>query len=159
MKASTIFVSALATLAAAAPTANKEVAERAAFDLSLLNNLSNFNQVNLNYLLNLNSNSFDLQLLGLLGQQNNFNILGFQSLFQSNTLDLNSLLQLQQLQLLLQFGQLGLFQGFDLSSLNLAQIQLGLLGNLGGVDLAQFIQASAIPQIQVIAGQVIQTKE
>ena len=150
MKAATIFVSALATLAAAAPT-TKEVAERATFDLSQVNNLGNFNQQNLNYLLNINS--LQLNLLGQLGSANNFNILSFQNLFQSQTFDLNALLQFQQLQMVLQLQQLGLFNGFDLSTLNLAAVQLGLLGNIGSLDLTQFIQASALPQIQVIAGQ------
>ncbi|KAH8889890.1 hypothetical protein GQ53DRAFT_842763 [Thozetella sp. PMI_491] len=150
MKPATILVSALATLAAAAPA--KEVSERSNFDLSLLNNLNSFNQVNLDYLLNINS--LQLGLLGQLGLNQNFNILSFQSLFQNNAFDLNSLLQLQQLQVLLQFQQLGVLNGFDLSSLALSNVNLGLLGNIGSLDLTQFIQASAIPQIQVIAGQV-----
>ena len=149
MQFSTLIVSALATLAAAAPT--KEVAERSSFDLSVLNNLNNFNQQNFNYLLNINS--LNLGLLGQLGSINNFNVLSFQSLFQSNSFDLNGLLQLQQLQLLLQFQQLGVLSGFDLSGLNLNLVNLGLLGNIGGLDLTQFIQSSALPQIQVIAGQ------
>ncbi len=149
MKFSTIFVSGMATLAAAAPA--KEVTERSSFDLSSLNNLNNFNQLNFNYLLNINS--LELSQLGLLGNSNNFNVLSFQSPFQNKSFDIEALLQFQQLQMLLQFQQLGLFNEFDLSSLNLQSVQLGLLGNVGSLDLSQFIQSSAIPQIQVIANQ------
>ena len=114
MKASTIFVSLFATMAAAAPV---EVEKRTQFDLSQLNNLNNFQQVNLNYLLNINS--LDLNLLGALGQNNNFNILDFSKLFQAQQFDLQAILQLQQLQTLLQFGQIGVLNGFDLQNFQL----------------------------------------
>ncbi|KAK0637315.1 hypothetical protein B0T17DRAFT_106405 [Bombardia bombarda] len=147
MKASTIFASLFATLAVAAPTE-----KRASFDLTSLNNLNGFNQVNLNYLLNINS----LNLAGLnnLGQFNNFDILGFQGLFQAQQFDLQAILQLQQLQMLLQFQQLGLFNGFDLSGLALQQLQLGLINPVGGVDLAQFIPQNVVTQVQTVASQV-----
>ncbi|KAM7206846.1 hypothetical protein V8F20_002552 [Naviculisporaceae sp. PSN 640] len=147
MKFTTIFVSAFAALAAAAP-----MEKRAEFDISLLNNLNGFQQVNLNYLLKINS--LDLSLLGGLGQLNNFNILGFQNLFQAQQFDLNALLQLQQLQTLLQFSQLGLFNGFDLQQLQLQQLQLGLLGNVGAVNLGQFISPNVVTQVQTVASQV-----
>jgi hypothetical protein len=152
MKASTIFVSLFATMAAAAPTE-----KRTNFDLGLLNNLNNFNQVNLNYLLNINS--LDLNLLGALGQNNNFDILGFQNLFQAQQFDLQAILQLQQLQTLLQFGQAGLFNGFDLQQLQLQQLQLGLLNNLGGVNFDQFISPNVVTQVQTVASQVLVLKE
>ncbi|KAK3943848.1 hypothetical protein QBC46DRAFT_351135 [Diplogelasinospora grovesii] len=151
MKASTIFATVFATLAAAAPTTAVE--KRSNFDLSGVNNLSGFNQVNLNYLLNINS--LDLQLLQTLGSVNNFNVLSFQSLFQQNSFDLNSLLQLQQLQMLLQLESLGLFNGFDLSSLNLNSLQFGLINNVNTLDLSQFIPSNVVTQVQTIASQVV----
>jgi hypothetical protein len=147
MKFSTILVPALAAVATAAPTE-----KRSNFDLSGLNNLSGFNNLNLNYLLNINS--LDLQLLQTLGSVNNFNILSFQNLFSSNQFDLQSILQLQQLEMFLQLGQLGLFDGFDLGSLNLNALQLGLINNVNSVDLSQFISSSVLPQVQTIAAQV-----
>jgi len=150
MKVATFFVSALATLVAAAPTS---VDKRATFDLTQLNNLNSFSQVNLNYLLNINS--LQLGNLGLLGQVNNFDILAFQNLFQAQQFDLQAILQLQQLQMLLQFQQLGLFNGFDLAGLQLAQLQLGLLNNVAVVDLGQFIQPSVIGQVQNVASQLL----
>ncbi|KAK3318454.1 hypothetical protein B0H66DRAFT_238418 [Apodospora peruviana] len=147
MKASTIFVSLFATMAAAAPTE-----KRANFDLGVLNNLSGFSQVNLNYLLNINS--LDLNQLGQLGQLNNFDILSFQNLFQAQQFDLAAVLQLQQLQMVLQFQQLGLFNGFDLASLQLQQLQLGLLNNVGVLDLQQFVPQNVVAQVQTVASQV-----
>ncbi|KAK0715815.1 hypothetical protein B0H67DRAFT_251195 [Lasiosphaeris hirsuta] len=149
MKFSTVIVSALATLVSAAPTE-----KRSAFDLSQLNGLNNFNQVNLNYLLNVNS--LDLNLLGSLGQVNNFDILQFSNLFQGNQFDIQALLQLQQLQDLLLLGQQGLFNGFDLSSLQFGGLQLGLLQQQVGVlDLQQFIAPQVVTQVQTIASQVL----
>jgi len=150
MKPVTLLVSALATLIAAAPT-EKAVEKRANFDLSQLNNLNSFNQVNLNYLLNINS--LDLQLLGSLGAVNNFDILAFQGLFQAQAFDLQAILQLQQLQTLLQFQRLGVFNQFDLAGLQLDLLQLGLINNVGVLDLAQFIPSNVVTQVQTVASQ------
>ncbi len=153
MKPATFLVSALATLVAAAPTTSTttEVEKRLAFDAGLFNGLNNFNQVNLNYLLNVNS--LDLQLLGLLAQQNNLNILQFQGLFQQNNFDLASLLQFQQLQLLLDLGGAGVFNGLDLNTLNFGLLNFGLLDNFRGIDLQQFIVPSVVTQVQTVASQ------
>ncbi|KAK3985976.1 hypothetical protein QBC44DRAFT_144897 [Cladorrhinum sp. PSN332] len=153
MKVFTILVSALATLTAAAPTAvSTEVDKRAfAFDANAFNGLKGFNQVNLNYLLNINS--LQLGLLGNLANVNNFNILQFQGLFQQQQFDLASLLQLQQLHTFLQIHQLGVLGGFDLAGLQLQQLQLGLLNNVGVLDLQQFISPSVIGQVQTVASQ------
>ncbi|KAK4463722.1 hypothetical protein QBC42DRAFT_285163 [Cladorrhinum samala] len=153
MKAFTILVSALATLTAAAPTAvSTEVDKRSfAFDINSLNGLKGFQQVNLNYLLNINS--LQLGLLGNLAQVNNFNVLQFQGLFQQQSFDLASLLQLQQLHTFLQIHQLGVLNGFDLGGLQLQQLQLGLLNNVGVLDLQQFISPSVIGQVQTVASQ------
>lgn len=153
MKFSTVIVSALATIVSAAPTE-----KRAAFDLAQLNGLNNFNQVNLNYLLGINS--LDLNLLGTLGQVNNFDILKFSGLFQQNQFDVQALLQLQQLQTVLAFGQQGLFNGFDLGGLNLDVLQLGLLQqNVGVLDLQQFIAPQIVTQVQTVASQIFVVKE
>lgn len=149
MKPVSILVGALAAVATAAPT--KEIETRSNFDLGLLNNLNGFNNLNLNYLLNINS--LDLQLLAQLGSVNNFNVLGFQNLFQSNVFDLNAILQLQQLEMVLQLAQLGLFNGFDLSSLAFNQLNLGLINNIGGFDFNSLIDNSLVPQITSIAQQ------
>lgn len=153
MKPVAVLVSALATLAAAAPAAPiADVEERSfSFDASQFNNLQNFQQVNLNYLLNINS--LQLGLLGNLANVNNFNIQQFQSLFSQSSFDVQALLQLQALQTFLQINQLGVLSGFDLSSLQLANLNLGLINNVGLVDLQQFISPSVIPQVQSIAAQ------
>jgi hypothetical protein len=146
-----MIVSTLATLVAAAPTST-EVEKRTAFDLAQFNNLNGFNQVNLNYLFNINS--LDLQFLGTLGLQNNLNILQFQNLFQQQVFDVNALLQLQELNTILTIGRAGLFNGFDLGGLNLGGLNLGLINNLAGVDLQQFIQPNVLTQVQTVASQV-----
>jgi len=152
MKASTILVSALATLVAAAPTE-----KRANVDLGLLNGLQGFNQVNLNYLTNINS--LDLNLLGLLGQQNNLDILQFQGLFNQQAFDIQAILQLQQLNDLLLFANAGVLNGFDLGGLGLNQLQFGLIDNLRGIDLQQFIVPNVVTQVQTVASQIFVVKE
>jgi len=157
MKPVTFLVSALATLAVAAPAAPAPATDLEArsfqFDANSFNNLRNFNQVNLNYLLNINS--LQLGLLGNLANVNNLNILQFQSLFQQQSFDIQALLQLQSLHTFLQINQLGVLSGFDLASLQLQQLNLGLLNNVGVVDLQQFISPNIVPQVQTIAAQVV----
>lgn len=147
MKFSTIFAGALAAVASAAPTTEK----RGQLDISQLNNLQKFNSLDVNYLNRINS--LDLQLLNTLAVQNNFNALAFQGLFQGQAFDVNALLQLQQLQTVLQLGQLGVFNAFDLSSLNLQALQLGLIQNVGAFDLSSLVDQSLIPQITAISEQ------
>jgi len=154
MKTVSIIVGALAAFATAAPT--KEVA-RSQFDLSQVNNLQ-FQNLNFGYLNVVNS--LDLQLLSQLGSQNNFNILEFQNLFNSNQFNLESILEFQQLQMLLQLGQLGLFNQFDLSSLNFNQLNLGLLSNVGNFDVNSLVDQSLVPQItQIVSAGVVVAKE
>ncbi|POS81400.1 hypothetical protein DHEL01_v200187 [Diaporthe helianthi] len=150
MKFSTIFAGALAAAVTSAAPAEK----RGQLDIAQLNNLQGFNQLDINYLNVINS--LDLQLLNTLAVQNNFNALAFQGLFQNNQVfDVASLLQLQQLQTVLQLGQLGVFNAFDLSSLNLQALQLGLINNVGAFDLGSLIDASLVPQITAISEQTI----
>ncbi|KAL2128163.1 hypothetical protein VTI74DRAFT_9567 [Chaetomium olivicolor] len=159
MKPVTFLVSCLATLTVAAPaTPSTDVDKRSfAFDLKAFNGLKSFQQVNLNYLLNINS--LQLGLLGNLATVNNFNILQFQSLFQRQVFDIQALLQLQSLHTFLQIHQLGVLSGFDLASLQLAQLNLGLLNNVGILDLQQFISPGVVTQVQTVASQVLVAKE
>ena len=159
MKPVSLIVSALAAVAAAAPAPAKNE-ERSiggfgggfggGFDLSGVNNF-NFLDSNFGYLAGINS--LDLNTLLALGQVNNFDLNSFGNVFNSNVFDLATLLQLQQLQTLLQFSSLGLFNGFDLSNLALQQLSLGLLSNVGGLDLNSFVDANNVGQIQAIAQQ------
>ncbi|KAK3906270.1 hypothetical protein C8A05DRAFT_29834 [Staphylotrichum tortipilum] len=153
MKPVTFLVSALATLVAAAPAAPATDLEARsfAFDINSFNGLNNFNQVNLNYLLNINS--LQLGILGNLANVNNFNILQFQPLFQQQAFDIQGLLQLQSLHTFLQINQLGVLGGFDLASLQLQQLNLGLLNNVGVLDLQQFISPNVVTQVQSVASQ------
>ncbi|KAM0328038.1 hypothetical protein ACHAQA_005439 [Verticillium albo-atrum] len=157
MKFSTIITATLATFVAAAPVADTTPAEtsaldtRTVFDLSQINNLQGFQNVDLNYLLRLNS--IDLNLFAQLGQVQNFNLLNFQHLFNVQQFDVLALLQVQQLQTLLALQGQGLFNGLDLSGLRLGGLNLGLIGNVHQVNLGQFIGRDVIPQVAVIAGQ------
>lgn len=153
MKFFAILVSGLATLTAAAPAvSSRDLEERSkTFDANAVNNLRNFRQVNLNYLLRINA--LQLSLLNNLATINNLNVLQFQNLFQRNTFDLQGLLQLQSLHTFLQISGLGVLNGFDLSSLQLAQLNLGLLNNVGILDLQPFITPGVLPQVQTIASQ------
>jgi hypothetical protein len=162
MKPVTFIISALATLAIAAPAAPAAPAtdleaRSFQFDINAFNGLKSFNQVNLNYLLNINS--LQLGLLGNLANVNNLNILQFQGLFQQQTFDLQALLQLQSLHTFLQIHQLGVLGGFDLASLQLQQLNLGLLNNVGVLDLQQFISPNVVGQVQTVASQLLTFKE
>jgi hypothetical protein len=159
MKPVSLLVSALAATVAAAPAPAKSE-ERSVgsgfgggfggLDLSGFNNF-NFNNDNFGYLFGINS--LDLNQLLLLGQVNNFGFSGFGDVFNSNVFDIQALLQLQQIATLLQFQNVGLFNGFDLSSLALQQLNLGLLNNVGVLDLGQFVDSGSLGQISAIAQQ------
>ncbi|TRX96653.1 hypothetical protein FHL15_002555 [Xylaria flabelliformis] len=149
MKASTIFVSALAAVASAAP-ATVTPEKRGAVDLNAFNQFAFANQ-NLQYFNAINA--FDLQAFEQLAAFNNLNILGFQSLFSNNVFDLNALLQLQQVALLSQLGGLGVFGNFDLSTLQLGGLNLGVVNAIGGFDISSLIDASLQPQIQSVIQQ------
>ncbi|KAI1132021.1 hypothetical protein F5Y10DRAFT_15752 [Nemania abortiva] len=149
MKASTIFVGALAAIASAAPTTTP-VEKRTSVDLNAFNQFSFANQ-NLQYFNAINA--FDLQAFEQLAAFNNLNIGGFQSLFTGNVFDINALLQLQQIALLSQLGGLGVFSNFDLSSLQLGGLNFGLVNSLSGFDISSLIDASLAPQIQQVIQQ------
>ncbi|KAH6659672.1 hypothetical protein BKA67DRAFT_24445 [Truncatella angustata] len=148
MKFAAVIVSALAAVAYAAPAKKEET--RAVVDASLFNNFA-FNSQDLQYLSVINS--LDFQVLQQLASVNNLNLNGFSSLFSNQAFDVNGLLQLQQIQNLIQLQQLGVLGGFDLSTLALSQVNLGLINNIGGVDLTKFVNAALLPQIQTIIQQ------
>jgi hypothetical protein len=152
MKFSTIFVSALASVALAAPA--KRVEGRAAsIDLSSLNGLNSFKATDIQYLAQVNS--LNLGLLLQLGQQNNLNILALESLFQSQQFDLNTILQLQSLQTLLAIASTGALNQFDLSSIDLSSqlLQLALIQDIGSFSFSSLIDQSLVPQITTIAAE------
>ncbi|KAI0508351.1 hypothetical protein F5B22DRAFT_401756 [Xylaria bambusicola] len=149
MKASTIFVSALAAVASAAPTTTTPE-KRTSIDLGAFNQFGFVNQ-DLQYLNALNL--FDFQAFAQLASFNNLNIGGFQNIFNNNVFDINALLQLQQIALLSQLGGLGVFSNFDLSTLQLGGLNLGLVSGIGGFDVGSLIDASLVPQIQAIIQQ------
>jgi hypothetical protein len=140
-----MIVGALAAVASAAPTE-----KRGQVDLNAFNQFSFANQ-DLQYFNAINA--FDLQAFAQLAAFNNLNIGGFQSLFSNNLFDLNALLQLQQVALLSQLGGLGVFSNFDLSSINLNSLNLGLLNGISSFDVGSLVDASLLPQIQGIIAQ------
>lgn len=154
MKTVSIIVSALAAFATAAPAAAPAssspapAAKRLAVDLGAFNQFSFANQ-DLQYFNAING--FDLQSLVQLSSFNNLNLGGFQNIFVQDAFDINALLQLQQVALLSQLSGLGIFGNFDLASLQLGTLNLGLLGSsIGGFNLASLVDASLIPQLQAI---------
>ncbi|KAI0459359.1 hypothetical protein F5B21DRAFT_298879 [Xylaria acuta] len=149
MKASTIFVGALAAVASAAP-ATTTPEKRGAVDLNAFNQFGFANQ-NLQYFNAINA--FDLQAFEQLAAFNNLNIGGFETLFSGNAFDINALLQLQQVALLSQLGGLGVFSNFDLSSLQLGGLNFGLVNNIGAFDISSLIDVGLQPQIQSIIQQ------
>lgn len=152
MKFSAVFAGALATLVSAAPASTStstDVEKRAAFDASQFNNLA-FNSLDVGYLSTINS--IDLAVLQSLAINNNFNAVAFQPLFQAQVFDVNAILQLQQLQTVVQLGQLGIFNAFDLSALQLNVLNLGVVSNVGAFDLGSLIDASLQPQLTAVAG-------
>ncbi|KAJ4164698.1 hypothetical protein LMH87_006360 [Akanthomyces muscarius] len=157
MKFSTLIAAAFGAVVTAAPAPALEPAAleaRKSFDFGQLNNLV-FKQSDFNYLLNINS--LNLNLFQQLGRNNNLNVLLFQDVFNVNSFDLNSLLQFQQLQTLLAIAGTGALNGFDLGGLALGNLNLGLVGGIGGVDLRQFVNSASIPQIETIAKTVSTT--
>ncbi|OAQ63120.1 hypothetical protein VFPPC_09019 [Pochonia chlamydosporia 170] len=166
MKLSTIIAGTFAAIAAAAPAPAPEaqaepgtsvalpVFERASFDAGKLNNL-NFKQQDLRYLFKMNS--LDLNLLQVLGRQNNFNVLAFANVFNNDAFNLNALLQFQQLQTILAIAQTGVFNQFDLAGLNLAGLNLGVINGIGAFDIASIVDVAVIPQIQTVVQTITPT--
>ncbi|KAI1264246.1 hypothetical protein F5Y18DRAFT_391548 [Xylariaceae sp. FL1019] len=146
MKPSMI-IGAFAALVNAAPTT---VESRSAVDLNAFNQFAFANQ-DLQYLLAINQ--FDLQAFAELSAFNNLQIGNFQSLFSNDIFDVNALLQLQQVAMLAQLAQLGLFSNFDLASVNFNSFDLGLANAIGGFNIGSVIDASLVPQIQTIIAQ------
>lgn len=153
MKFTTLLAGVFAAVVVAAPAAEPEdetfeVEKRNAIDLGKVNNL-NLKQQDLRYLQSVNS--LDLALLQRLGLNNNLNVIQFQGLFNNQAFDLNAILQFQQLQTLLTIAQTGVFNTFDLSTLNLGGLNLALINGIGGINLGQFITPAVAPQVTTIA--------
>jgi len=149
MKPVTFIVGALATLATAAPT--KEVVEKRGGGF---NGINNFNFVDDNFAYLASIGGLDFQLLAQLGSVNQFDVLGqFGGLFNANVFDIQNILAFQQLQTLLQFAQLGVFNQFDLSSLAFSGLNLGLIGGINSFDINSLISSSLVPQIQGVISQ------
>lgn len=147
MKFSSALVGAFASLALAAPPFAKRNST-ASIDTGALNNLI-FAQLDLNYLLSVNA--LDLALFQTLGLSNGLNVLAFEALFNSQTLDVATLLQFQQLSTLLAIAQSGALTAVDLSVLQLGGIDFKLADAIAAVELTQFVDASLGSQIQAIA--------
>lgn len=152
MKFSTVITGLFAASAAAAPAQEQRdtspaLNARSSFDASAFNGLT-FNQIDLRYLHGLNA--FDLQLFQNLHLVNGLDIAFFQGVFNAQVFDINAILQLQTLQTLLAIGQTGVFNKFDLATLQLSSLNLGVLG-IGAVELNQFIDTSLVGQIQGVA--------
>ncbi|KAK8052134.1 hypothetical protein PG993_003519 [Apiospora rasikravindrae] len=125
--------------------AKQEAAKQ--FDLGQLNN-GQFNNLDLAYLNVVNK--VDIQGLAALAVQQNLNLAAFANIFNAQALDLNAILQLQQLVQIQQLQQLGLLGGIDLAALQLNALNLGAIGNIGGVNLQQFINAGVKNQVQAV---------
>ncbi|KAI0482255.1 hypothetical protein GGR56DRAFT_177772 [Xylariaceae sp. FL0804] len=152
MKASTMIAGVFAAVATALPTTSSSsssapATEKRTISLSSFNNFG-FNDLNLQYINALNQ--FDLQAFAQLGQFNNLDISGFQSLFSSSSFDLSQLLQLQQIAMLAQLGNLGVFGNFDLSSVQIQAFDLGLINSISGFDVSSLIDSSLVSQIQTV---------
>jgi hypothetical protein len=159
MKFTTIIVSALATLVAAAPT-EKAVEERSVnFDA---NAFSQFGGQNFAYIASINNFNFDI--IQQLALQQNFDILAFQGIFQQNAqFDVANLLAFSQLQTISQLAGLGVFNGIDLGGLAVGGFGLGLngfqwgllQGNVANFGLNTLIQGNQLSQIQQITSSLV----
>ena len=147
MKPSTILASAFVAFAAAAPTTGTTPAKRGEVDLGAFNQFSFANQ-DLQYLNAVNG--LDLESFARLSAFNNLQIVQFQQVFvQQEVIDINALLQLQQIQLLGQLAGLGLFSNFDLASVQINILDLGILSDpIGRFDISSLIDQALVPQIQ-----------
>jgi len=150
MKFSSIIVGALAAVTSAAP-----VEKRSSADFNNLSGLgfNSFNAQEFQYLGLINSLSFGSSLAQL-SQVNGFNANQFSNVFDSSQFNVQSLLEFQQLAMLIQLEQLGAFNNLDLSGLVFNQLQSGLLNNdVFGLDLGSVINQAVIPQITTIVSQ------
>lgn len=108
-----------------------------------------FNHLDLSYVASINP--LDLNRLEKLAVNNHLDVVSFKPLFNSPSFDINSLLKLQQLSTLLAIASTGLLDHFDLSTLPLGGLNLGLLGNLKGLNLGSLVDPNLVPQILPVA--------
>jgi len=160
MKPTSIILGALAAVATAAPTEKRSFGGNQDFsnlgDFSGVNNFG-FNSLDLGYLSSIKS--LDFALLAQLSSVNQFDVLQFGSLFSGNNFDVNSLLQFQQLAMLIQLQSLGAFNGLSLQGLVFNQLNFGLINNVVGFDFGGLIDQSLVPQLSSIANQGFFGKE
>lgn len=161
MQFSKILVSAFAAFAAAAP-ATTQVEERSvearsvldAPQLAVINNGAFANKA-FGYLTQINGLGFnqviDPLFASLVAQ--NFQIQQFSTLFNSQVFGVDAIFQLAQLQLLHQVHSLGLLNGFDLSTFQLAKHNFGLLGGISQFNFDTILDSSVFPQVNAIAKQ------
>lgn len=151
MKFTSVIVCALAAIVSAAPAPQGDAQKAAELEQQkqALNNLQ-FKNLDVAYAFAVNSldvNGLNA-LVANLAQVNNLNLAAFQGVFNNNVFDINALLQIQQLQLLGQLQALGALNNVNLAALQLQALNLGVIQNLGAVNLVQFVNPSVVPQVQ-----------
>jgi len=181
MKFSSIVAGAFATLAAAVPADKRSQNQNQNQNQNLNNNnllnlnLNNVNQfqnglnifngldVNNNivaYLLQENAAQLALSSLFSLNQNNGLNIDLFSSLFQNNNnnqFDLENLALFAQLQMLSQIAATGALSAFQLESLQLQNLNVGLLGNsFQNFNIESLVSSEIQPQLLAVIAQPLQ---
>ena len=151
MQFTSVIVCALAALVSAAPAPQGDAQKQAQLEQQkqALNNLQ-FKNIDVAYALAVNrlDNNGLTSLVASLAQANNLNLGAFQSIFNNNVFDVNALLQIQQLQLLGQLQALGALNNVNLAALQLQVLNLGVIQNLGGINLVQFVNPAVVPQVR-----------
>ncbi|RYP69207.1 hypothetical protein DL769_005322 [Monosporascus sp. CRB-8-3] len=147
MKPTTMLISTLAAVASAAPAATESRGMRSKVNLGEYNDFS-FANDDLQYLNAVNK--LDMRALVKLSAFNNLDISGFKEVFVRDEIDIEALLQLQQIALLIQLADAGLFDDFDLAIIEIDTIDLGLLSGVGDFDVASLIDDSLAPKLQAV---------
>ncbi|RYO78723.1 hypothetical protein DL766_006189 [Monosporascus sp. MC13-8B] len=145
MKLTGMLISALAAVASAAPAATESLEKRGRVDLGEYNNFAFANE-DLQYFNAVNE--LDLRVFVELSARNNLDIAGFKKVFVRDVLDIDALLQLQQIALLIQLADIGLFRDIDLAIIKIETIDLGILSGIGRFDVASLIDDSLAPKLQ-----------
>ncbi|PHH85461.1 hypothetical protein CDD83_386 [Cordyceps sp. RAO-2017] len=155
MKLSAVLTGVVAAVAVAMPavpnsSSSGALEARSSFNADPFNGLR-FAQNDINYLQSINN--FDLRAFQNLGLQNHLELGGFQSLFNANVFDIQQLLLLQHLNTIVQLSAfIPSFNTFNLAAAQLGVLQLGALGNIGGLGLGQFIDPNQLGVISNVVG-------
>lgn len=151
MKFTSVIVCALAAIVSAAP-ALKDEAQKVTELEQQKQSLNNLQFKNLDVAYALAVNNLDVNglnsLVAQLAQINNLNLAALQPVFNNKVFDINALLQIQQLQLLGQLQALGALNNVNLAALRLQVLNLGVIQNLGAINLVQFVNPSVVPQVR-----------